>query len=1100
MIPGIRGRLVTETFAREELASLPGAEPMPHTVRRAIHAWSQRCDAALGPASSVRALADVALIPLLRLLGYEVSARKDSANASSLRVTAGRTALSVHVAPWGEPLSHAWRAAIVQAIDGDAAWSGCCNGLAFRIVDARNTWSREHLEFDLAALAHSPEAQDVLWTTARAAAMDASPPLLDRAVHLSRRHGIEVCRTLGAGVLEALGLLVASLSARTRHPAAAVFEQSLTVLYRVLFLLFAESRGALPLWHPVYRDSYSMEAIVSTILAGGTCRGLWQALRAISRLAHAGCAAGELRVTAFNGRLFSPVHAAAFDATPVPDAVMQEAVVAVATTPRTRRSSPRRHPAGGTGVLRRIAYRDLDVEQLGAVYEQVLEYEAVADGRSAALTRTSDARKATGSFYTPRPLTSYLVRRTLEPLVRGRAADGILAIRVLDPAMGSGAFLVAACRFLAAAAEAALIRHGTWHAGSITPGDRAGLRREIASRCLFGVDLNPMAVQLARLSIWLATLAADRPLSFLDHHLVAGDSLVGATPDDVARGRLAGTRRRSEALPLFDNDGVTSALHDAVRVRLRLESDPDDSASVVRAKERLLSSLHGRDSSLARWGRVLDLWCSAWFWEDGAPPEDRTFGELAAHILRERSSLPDHIAAGLLDQGARIAAARRFLHWPIVFPEVFVDGAGRPLVKPGFDAVLGNPPWDMVRGDSGDEATRGDRRVEARGTTRFARASGIYRVDTRAHLNRYQLFLERALQLARAGGRIGFVLPSGITGDTGVAALRRRLFTAASVDEVTGIDNRAGIFPIHRGLRFVLLTATSGEPTTQVRCRFGMTRAEELEREDTPPPVVLTRAFLARVSGEDDLGIPELGGGHDLRIVERVSATCPRLADAEGWRVRFGRELNASDDRGAFVPYAADAGARPIVEGKNIEPFRVSLDRCRWQLATGAAAARAVPRRARLCYRDIASATNRLTLIAAVLPARAVSIHTLFCLKTPLPLDAQHVLCALLNSFVANYLIRLRVNTHVTASLMAKLPVPRPAAADAAFARLARLTRALTRSSARVDEMPEYAELQALAARLYALSAAEFEHVLGTFPLVPGAARDAAMRAFVERP
>ena len=132
-------------------------------------------------------------------------------------------------------------------------------------------------------------------------------------------------------------------------------------------------------------------------------------------------------------------------------------------------------------------------------------------------------------------MTAFLVRHTLEPLVKGRTADEILKLRILDPAMGSGAFLVAACRYLSAVAEEALIEEGTWHAHDVTAAERATLRREVASRCLFGVDLNPMAVQLARLSIWLATLATDKPLSFLDHHLVAGNSLVGASPDDLRR-------------------------------------------------------------------------------------------------------------------------------------------------------------------------------------------------------------------------------------------------------------------------------------------------------------------------------------------------------------------------------------------------------------------------------------------------------------------------------------------------------------------------------------------------------------------------------------
>ena len=144
-----------------------------------------------------------------------------------------------------------------------------------------------------------------------------------------------------------------------------------------------------------------------------------------------------------------------------------------------------------------------------------------------------------------------------------------------------------------------------------------------------------------------------------------------------------------------------------------------------------------------------------------------------------------------------------------------------------------------------------------------------------------------------------------------------------------------------------------------------------------------------------------------------------------------------------------------------------------------------MPRRARLAYRDVASATNRLTLIAAIVPARCVTTHTLFCLKTPLPLETQHVLCALLNSFVANYLVRLHVNDarHRLAPGAAcpcrSSPPPRPC-----FGRLAALSRTLSTGSSRAEDTPEYAELQAIVARLYDLTADDFTHILDTFPLV----------------
>ena len=145
------------------------------------------------------------------------------------------------------------------------------------------------------------------------------------------------------------------------------------------------------------------------------------------------------------------------------------------------------------------------------------------------------------------------VRRTLHPLVEGATADRILQLRIVDPAMGSAAFLVAACRYLARAYERALFATGTLSEAEIEDADRAGFRRLVAQRCLFGVDLNPTAVQLARLSLWLATLSADKPLTFLDHHLVCGNSLIGASPVESRVSRRALTRGAapSRETPLF---------------------------------------------------------------------------------------------------------------------------------------------------------------------------------------------------------------------------------------------------------------------------------------------------------------------------------------------------------------------------------------------------------------------------------------------------------------------------------------------------------------------------------------------------------------------
>jgi hypothetical protein len=177
-----------------------------------------------------------------------------------------------------------------------------------------------------------------------------------------------------------------------------------------------------------------------------------------------------------------------------------------------------------------------------------------------------------------------------------------------------------------------------------------------------------------------------------------------------------------------------------------------------------------------------------------------------------------------------------------------------------------------------------------------------------------------------------------------------------------------------------------------------------------------------------------------------------------------------------------------------LDPFDVHLGSARAFVSASAAEARLGDRhtKRRLAYRDVASSTNRLTLIAAILPAGCVSTHTVFCLRTPLSGRAQHYLCGLFNSVVVNYFVRQRVTTHVTTAVVERLPVPTEGQAGPAFQAIAALARSLARRR-RPDVL---ADLHARAARLYGLTAEDFAHVLGTFPLIPDVERDAALRAF----
>ena len=863
-------------------------------------------------------------LPLVLALGFD-GLRDLHVGAHGAAATLGSplSPVALVVTGWGERLEPCWRQAVADAHRRGATWSLLFNGLHARLVETRRVYARRHVEFSLDLALTDPRSRAALLKVLGADAFRAtvSDPMapIGRLLHESEQHAAGVGRTLKEGVLTAAREVIRAI---VRRPHAEslndTFEQALTIIYRLLFLLFAEARGLVPLWHPVYRDSYSVAALRESAESSAPPTGLWDAVRAMSRLAHTGCHAGDLHVTPFNGRLFAPARTPLADRRGLDDQAAQQAVLALSLRPAADRKS-----------AERIAYRDLGVEQLGAVYETILDYrprlQADAIGRApiVSLEGGSDARKATGTFYTPQPIAQYLVRSTLGPLVEDAPPERVLGLRVLDPAMGSGAFLVCACAFLADAYESALIRGGGCHASDIGPAERAAIRRLIAERCLYGVDRNPMAVQLARLSLWLASLAAEKPLTFLDHHLQVGDSLLGAWLNSV---RFAPSRRgpRVQQEPsLFGDASVADALRAAVPIRFALER-PSDTAANVLDKERALAALGARTSVLRSWKRVADLWCSFWF---GSTVSPASFGDLKDAILTGRSSLPAATVSSILDEAERISSAHRFFHWELEFPEAFFTAEGERVAAPGFDAVIGNPPWEMMRADDKDvkdQQHREARRAVVSASTRFTRDAGVYTCPSTGHPNQYQLFIERSVSLTKPGGRVGLVLPWGIAGDHGSAGLRKMLMNECAVESLVGFENRARLFPIHRSVRFVLLTAARGGPTRRMQCRFGERDASVLERFEAAGDeaahagiVHLTPKLLEQLSGHD-LTIPDLRTPLDLTIAERAAALFPSLADPRGWHIKFGRELNASDDRAHFGP---PGGAVPIVEGQSLEPF-----------------------------------------------------------------------------------------------------------------------------------------------------------------------------------
>ena len=598
MLTGLSGSLLSHHFAERLLPFEFGGrlgEPTASDAHKWFRRWWSAHASQLGPASSLRAIWHGAAVPMAEQLGFSVSALDGDGDLRRALLTSADSRIGLLAGHWTLSLDNVWREAVRHGIGLETPWSLCTNGHQLRLVDTQRTYSRAFLQFDLEQTIESAATFQVFWGVLRADAFqNGDAALVRQIIHVAARHGQAVNRSLRSGVIEAVQHLLTGLSRCGQRDPAVLFDESLTVVYRALFLMFAEARGLVPTWHLLYRSSYTIESLRERVERPGSVHGLWETLQAIARLAHRGCRAGTLVVPAFNGRLFSPTRAPVAESCAVEDEIARKALLGLSTAMvRSKRT--------------RIDYRDLGVEQLGAVYESVLDYvPAYADDPDGGvrlkpdhhaeilLRRGGDRRKSTGSFYTPQSLTDYVVRRTLHPLVSNAPSERILQLRVIDPAMGSAAFLVSACRYLAGAYERSLLREDVCREADLSESDRAGFRRQIAQRCLFGVDLNPTAVQLARLSLWLATLSANKPLTFLDHRLVCGDSLLGASPVDIARQPPAAAGRRDASrahTPLFPDDELEPSLAQAVGQRRWMAETNDETVDVVREKEKRLDSL-----------------------------------------------------------------------------------------------------------------------------------------------------------------------------------------------------------------------------------------------------------------------------------------------------------------------------------------------------------------------------------------------------------------------------------------------------------------------------------------------------------------------------
>ena len=946
------------------------------------------------------------------------------------------------IAPATQMLRYLAEARVVTG--GRLRWGILTNGARWRIyhTDARSV-ADDFFEVDLeAALGGTPtlfaptpeEAADALALFVLFFRRDAFhrrdadwKNLLDRALEGGRFLEERVSADLSEVVFrEVFPSLVRAIAVQAGNvPLSEVRDAALVLLYRLLFILYAEDRRLLPVDDEKYRAVGLRHRVRSDIAArldrgeafSAKATSYWHAVIDLCRVIDEGDPAFGL--PPYNGGLFDPGRAPLLDRIALGNAALAPVVDAMAC----RRTAEGR---------RYISYRDLSVQQLGSIYERLLEHEVARDGTGVVVRPNALARKDSGSYYTPESLVRLIIRETLGPKVENAlagfreaarefadrggerdvaaladvdAASRLLDLRVCDPAMGSGHFLVSLVDYLTdrvieALAEAHKIapdyespvaarieriretiqRNATAGGWAVAPSqldDRHLVRRMVLKRCVYGVDKNPMAVELAKVSLWLHSFTVGAPLGFLDHHLRCGDSLFGAWV------RPATARAMREGGPLFVS-GPLRAATEAARPMEAIEALTDAEIAEAAESERLFRGVQEQTRPFAAFLSVLH----ALDWRDDRSAEARAalrawlagkFGDPVAIAAGEAEVPGDPEQAakfgGLLAEARERIAQEGFLHWELAFPGVWPDGEAEGERQGGFDAVIGNPPWDRMKlqqvewfafrrpeianaqrasdrkamiaalEESGDPLADDFRRADARAkrAVEVARKGGDYPLLSSGDINIYSLFVERGMSLVKPDGAVGLLVPSGIASDKTAARFFRSVATAGRLRALYDFENKKVFFPaVHASFKFCVFVAARSGADRPARCAFYLHGLSELD--DAERSLKLTPDDFRRVNPNTGTA-PIFRSRRDQEITTAIYRRLPVLVDrssgepVSAWPVRYERMFDMTNDSHRFRTrteleekegawhiggnlYDSPAGRFvPLYEGKMVQAF-----------------------------------------------------------------------------------------------------------------------------------------------------------------------------------
>ncbi|MEV0661719.1 Eco57I restriction-modification methylase domain-containing protein [Actinomadura luteofluorescens] len=824
-------------------------------------------------------------------------------------------------------------------------WAVLTNGRQLRLLrDSSALATAAYVEFDLEAIFDGELFSEFvllyrLLHASRFAVDDGTPPSScwlekwrtdaiasgTRALDQLRKGVQEAITTLGTGFLKH----PANAELRENIDTQAMHKALLRLVYRLLFLFVIEDRDVLHLPEASEQARKRYEKYFSSArLRGhsrrrrGTAHGdLYQALKIV--LDALGDEAGrpELGIPGLGG-LFSDTDTDA----PLRGLSLsnEHLLTAVRHLSQVRDPSTRR--------WRAVDYNHLGAEELGSIYESLLELvpkHSAVDRTFELAELAGNTRKTTGSYYTPSSLIDCLLDATLDPVIddaqkRGEekaTANGepdateaivseLLSLTVCDPACGSGHFLVAAARRIAKRVAAVRERNPEPTLDAV----RRALH-EVIAQCVYGVDINPMAVELAKVSLWLEAMDPGKPLGFLDAHIKHGNALIGATPtllkngipdeafiptegDDKKQAKILeklNVEERSGQYTLFDSDEETVKVTNiafAAGLR-RIITAPSDNLRAVKRQAEAYEEWE-KSAEYIRALHVADAWCSAFMW---LKTEDSPRAVTQKIFLALEDPDAEGIAASTHKEVVRLRDQYRFFHWHLEFPEVFTvpDDGQAATINPatgwagGFSCVLGNPPWDSVelkeqeffeqRASFIAKVSKADARKKlitalqnspdtlplyseyaaAKRTiyaeSHFLRRSGRVPLTGQGNLNRYSVFAETDRILISPYGRAGIIVPTGIATDARTQYFFNDLVQQGSISTLYDFENAAPLFPsVHRSFKFSVLSI-AGSNRRERAAKFAFFLHNPAELDDAGRTFALT---------------PE-----EIRLLNPNTGTCP---------------------------------------------------------------------------------------------------------------------------------------------------------------------------------------------------------------------------------